>query len=492
MKKIPVIIVIAVIFAAQIISCDLFNDAVTSDGAVKEFNALDNKKGTFYTLKAKLLETGKYCTVWAETTAGVSSATAKKVADEYDTKIHLQMIDAFGIQNIKFDGYTFADTMAFADAAGDGDGKLCILLLDIKDNYKKGVNSSYIAGYFYPYDVFPQTGSFSNRRDMIYIDTYPGMEYQNTAFTTLAHEMQHMMNFMSSFLYRIYETKTGNTIFPMDTWIDEGLSAAAEYVYSGHTLDKINWYNQNGDIESNIKSLIDKGNNFFVWGNREDENMYANLDDYSTVYLFFQWLRLQSGGTDIYKKIISSQYYNQSAITSVFKSDRHGNSYSDWDSILKTWLAANYINIPNSQYGYMNDSALSNLRIPAAVSINSTILLSPGEGVYSLMGNSFGMPSQGTNVRYASLDKTGVVFNYEAGNGRVLLTYNSDTTFNDDYSKGNPENGATTGFPIAASVTAVSNARSALPKAPYRTGISDLFRKPLAFNPEDFKIRNEE
>ena len=60
-----------------------------------------------------------------------------------------------------------------------------------------------------------------------------------------------------------------------DTWINEGLSSAAEYVYKGsHITDKINYYN------ADPNTYIAQGLNFLTW-----LNYYEN---YSTVYLFFQ------------------------------------------------------------------------------------------------------------------------------------------------------------------------------------------------------------
>jgi hypothetical protein len=62
--------------------------------------------------------------------------------------------------------------------------------------------------------------------------------------------------------------------------------------------------------------MIHLGNTFFVWDNYTDPYdpyffSYFVLDDYSTDYLFFQWLRIQAGGsTAIYKDIFNSNDYD--------------------------------------------------------------------------------------------------------------------------------------------------------------------------------------
>jgi hypothetical protein len=451
----------ALLVVILFLSCDfLFDD--TNDSSVnfwaKDFSTSLQKN---YSLKAELVVTGKYCNVWVEKDNNTGKSQAKNIANAYDNKVHQQMINAFGVVNPSYNGRTFSDIMKFADWLGDGDGKLCILLLDIKDNYKKGGNESYVAGYFWAGNFFSMSGS--NYRDMIYIDTRPGMEKGiESAVNTLAHEMQHLINFVTTCVKRsVIENNVLIDIDPMDTWIDEGLSSAAEYIVNNeHLADRIRWYNENGNIEKGLNGLIDQGNNFYVWGNRMDETIYAVLDDYATVYLFFQWLRIHKGGLNLYRNIISSSHYDYQAVTTA--------TGENWDNLLKNWMEANYINDSAGIYGYNGQ-----IEITANYAPEETyeINLYPGEGVYSLTEAGDTMPAQGTNIRYAWLDRTGVNDNAVYAE-RALLTYNRNIELGDD-----PEIGIITGK-VPPSANIMSMARSAVPSnsGPFRVGAGDMLR----------------
>jgi len=469
------------------LSCDLFD---TTDSSTV-FYAKNITTGRDYTLKAELLASGAYCNVWVEKGSGVSKTQAKNFADRYDSEIHKQMISAFGIANPTFfDGRnnrSFSDIMKFADYLGDGDGKLCILLLDIKDSYKEGVNNSYVAGYFWAGNFFsPSQIPGSNRRDMIYIDTYPAMKSDiESVFTTLAHEMQHMINFVTSILLRADLYGEDAYIDVMDTWIDEGLSSAAEYIVGKkHLEDRISWYNENGSSRRNMKGLIDEGNNFFVWDNHQD-NQYAILDDYATVYLFFQWLRIQNGGNDIYRKIISSEYPDHQAVEAA--------TNVNWNVLLRNWMAANYIYDSTGIYGYKNDIPESGITINTVPSGMVSVDLYPGEGVYSVTDSTDTMPAQGINIRYAGLNKTSGVNDNNIYSSGVLLTYNINTVLIVEGANGKPmdsppETGTTTGK--AASVN-IAQGRSAVSSYSglYRIGIADLLSQ-YGGNRGDFTPRN--
>jgi hypothetical protein len=436
----------------------------------RKFWAQNAETNSFYQLDADLLTESKNCRVWAEKGAGVTTATANSVAKAYEEKIMPKMMDTFAYNGPISDSTTIIanNTLELAGWMTKDDGKLTILLLDIKDGYKKGVNDGYVAGYFwagnfYENNPLNQYTKYSNYCSMIYVDINPAVPGSEESNSTIAHELQHLMSFVHSNI-----TERRNLL---DTWVDEGLSAAAEWLYFGKQVDsRINWYN------NDRSTLIQKGNNFFVWDNRENENQYANLDDYATVYLFFQWLRLQSGSTDIYKEITLSDYYDHRAVTNAANEAMKGNGYDDWGTLLKTWLAANYINAPSGPYGYQNDSILKNIKAKTAPNGVTNISLSPGEGVYSLT-NNYNLPGNKQNVRYAGLDKSGkAISDTETFSGGALLTYNVNTN-----TKGRTESGTTTG--VAASYADADN--NALDRSvmgasfsgPYVIGFGDVLRR---------------
>jgi hypothetical protein len=328
----------------------------------------------YYKVESVLLAEGGKCIVWAEKSAGVSVAEGEAIAGEYDDHIYPIIMETFGPDNIN-------DIMKNYDM--DGDGKLTLLLLDIKDGFSG--SGTYTAGYFYSGDLFSlKSANYSNERDMIYVDTNPSNILSKESYATIAHELQHFINFSTRSFY-------GHS--SMDTWIDEGLSSAAEYVY-------LNRQNEERVFQFTHSDTVRQGNNFFVWGDRPDNV----LDEYSTVYLFFQWLRIQSGGREIYKSIFNSPLYDYRAVTEAISgSFAEALGSTGWETTLRSWLAANYINSPTGLYGYHGE--LPGLRVWALG--GKTQQLWPGEGVYSLAGDASGaLPSSGgPNIKYAGLRK---------------------------------------------------------------------------------------
>ncbi|MDR3356206.1 MAG: hypothetical protein LBO04_03355 [Spirochaetaceae bacterium] len=387
------------------------------------FYAVDLTTNTYYSLKADLLAEGNYCKIWVEQASKqyFTAAGAKKLAAEYDSNIYGKMLACFDIGKVNVDdNTTVGNILAAADWLTDGDGKLSILMLDIRDGYTPQ-SGSYTAGYFSPANFYKDGGFYrSNQKDMVYMDTYPAKPGSTESCQTLAHELQHLMNFITSFVVRV----DGNKVNLMDTWVDEGLSSAAEYLYLGSQVEgRCAWF------ASDPMGTIATGNNFFVWGNRNGTSI---LDDYSTGYLFFQWLRIQAGSTGIYKKIISSQHPDYRAVTDAAKEKISWFGGGTWDTLFESWLAANYINAGSEAYGYLNDSRLKQLHAKSAPSGTHYLDLLPGEAVYSKTATatttaSYRNTDSGTHIKYVGLDKNGSVDANNTYADGALLTYNSNT-----------------------------------------------------------------
>jgi len=418
-----------------------------NDSSTKRFWAINMTTDNFYQLNAqKLAENSDKCEVWVEKTNGatvVDTETANNMADAYNT-VYTKMMNTFGYQiNSPVLGYNLGtvNTMQIAHWFATGttsNAKLTILLLDIKDDYEV-YGDPYVAGYFYTYDLFENDPSYpqykSNELDMIYVDTYPAVPGSQDSNETLAHEMQHLMNFISSVVFRY----NGNTLNLTDTWVDEGLSSAAEWVYTEQHPD-VRWAYYNEDPSGLIAK---NGNSFFIWDNHGSESPLANLDDYSTVYLFFQYLRLQSSNpSDIYFDIETSTYSDYQAVTNAASiNSAHKNN---WSSLLRDWYAANYLNNASGLYGYKNDDTLKTIKAKLFPTTDTNVDLYPGEGVYSKTTTADTLPTDSTYIKYAGLSTSGAPSSSGTANG-ARLTYNVNTNKN-----GSSESGSTTG--IAASV----------------------------------------
>ncbi|MDR3192441.1 MAG: hypothetical protein LBT87_05200 [Treponema sp.] len=462
------------VWAFLVLSCPAETENGSYFGA-RTFWAKDLRTEKYYQTRADLLAEGRYCKIWVEQGPKAPALdVAEKIADAYDRDIYPNMIGTFSIDRTFVDeeGNTVAtNIMELADWFTDRDGKLNILFLDIRDGYTP--DGGYVGGYFWIGNFYQKNPAdlrqYSNEMDMIYVDTDPGKPGEVESNKILAHEIQHLMNFVTSTQIRINEKE--RLIYLMDVWIDEGLSSAAEYVYlNSHAVERYGWFNEDPE------GTIAQGNNFFVWGDRQGNSL---LDDYATGYLFFQWLRLQSGSRQIYKDIISSAKSDYRAVTEEADKAMPGMGYADWGTLLKTWMAANYINAPSGPYGYLNESPLSTVRAKTAPAGTTSLSLLPGEGVYSITSTGGSTYASGRYIKYAGLDAGGgEVSDAETFAGGALLTYNANTN-----PAGKGETGRLTG--IAAGIS-----RSGGDVSRHRSVGGGAWEGPVRIDARDMPARN--
>jgi hypothetical protein len=64
------------------------------------FWAQNLTNNNYYTVESVRLAEGEKCIVWAEKSAGISVATGKAIAREYDTTIYPIVVGAFGSEEI--------------------------------------------------------------------------------------------------------------------------------------------------------------------------------------------------------------------------------------------------------------------------------------------------------------------------------------------------------------------------------------------------------
>lgn len=374
------------------------------DKGNRGFRAQRATNGAWYTLEAKLLGEGTYCNVYVEKDCGVTQTEAQAVAAEYDAKIHDKITTGFG-----------------AHRDMDEDGKVTLLLLDIVDGYDPTVGA-YVAGYFDPAHMLDLTAnSNSNECDMIFIDVDPVEPGSEEFFTTIAHEFQHLINYSRTYMADGRE---------QDIWINEGLSSGAEYIYSGVvSQDRVNWFN------SDPLGTIAYGNNFFVWyGYWENEDPNTVLDNYATVNLFFQWLRIHaSNGTAIYKQILDSTNRDYQAVTTAAGSEIDS-VYGNWPLLLETWYLANFRCQSSGPYGY--EGLINTNPVYFNNFDDQECSLSPGEAIISALSAKAGSPAtwsppsgSGPNIQYAGFDYTGTdVDRTPSFTNQYAIVYNANTS----------------------------------------------------------------
>ena len=386
----------------------------------------------YYQDPATLVFTGSHCLVYVEnsTASSVPLTTAQNIADKFDNVI-------YGLDHTYFG--TESDL--------DGNGKVILFILDIKDGYSSSTGGGYVAGFFNPGDMYTtQSNSYSNHGEILYLDDNPASPSTDPGFyPTMAHEFQHMINYNEREILHSYS--------PEDTWINEGLSTAAEGLYDAqeqpygvpYDKNRVDYYNT-----SPYNNKIAAGQNFISWGARGDL-----VASYVTDYLFFEWMKQQvarttaTDGTQIFKQIIDSSGYDYTVVQNVFSSEMGADVPGSWGITLLDWFVANLLNKGNSLYGYYNDTTLFTLTPPTVPSTasGSTYTLYPGEGIY--VNSSSWNPSPSAPISYVGVNTTnGTVYTSSPYTGsNTIIAYNSDGTATDINQGQTPTGGTTATLP---------------------------------------------
>jgi hypothetical protein len=392
----------------------------------KTFWARDTSDN-WYTVEAVKGTDEGNCIIYADILETVSEATINRITDEYNDKIYGTITGAFGSA-----------------------GKVILLLLDIKDGYSGG-SEGYVAGYFDATHMYTKaTYSVSNEARMLFIDVDPGLKKLSQLYSTIAHELQHLINYSQTVL-----TKKSQK----DLWIDEGLSTAAEYICYPSDKSRIEYFNSSNTRDANGNyGTIAYGNNFFIWNGYWEQTYGDVLADYATAYLFFSWLGIHASNTGIYKDIINNSNGNYLSVTAA-ASSRIGSQFSNWETLLGTWMAANYYNSSSGVYGY---SGKIRTRVLVFTDTGHTAWsFSPGEGIFSKQSGSFSAgPNTGPNIRYRGLGSANSPpVEIPPYDGTTLLTFNANT--NKD---GHDETGYLAS--VAETGTGTGPALSVLPAGP--------------------------
>ncbi len=291
-----------------------FNSGTTQQ---KMFWAYNFRIQQHYSITATLRKTGNFTRIWVAN----ASWDSMYVNDNVLNILLANLEDYSGPTSIDpAKGIVEIDTMLFGQPPNyDGDGIVDFLVLNILDDFDPDQNSSFIAGYFSPTDQLDLP--YSNKMDLMYLDSYPGIFYNNSyrtepVLSTTAHEFQHLIH---------YHYDKSEVL-----WVNEGLSELAG-TYCGYGLDFPSLY-----LDDTNKSLVN-------WG--------GQVEDYARANLWTLYCAEQLGLAFI--KILTQNPlngipgFNDSVILS-------GNS-GNLDVIFSYWILANLINnrIVDHRFGYI-------------------------------------------------------------------------------------------------------------------------------------------
>ncbi|WP_342399973.1 Ig-like domain-containing protein [Weizmannia sp. FSL W8-0676] len=337
-------------------------------GDSKSFYVQNMETNEFSSISATLLYSGAHANVWVNNN-DITEDEATLLGKEFDNKIYRLDVDNFGLPS---------------DV--DQNGKVNILCYDIQDGFSG--SGGYVAGYFSPRDLYHY--SYSNESEIFYIDTYPLMGMSATkdvsqAYSTLAHEFQHMINFNQKVFVQ--------GLTDMDTWMNEGLSMAAEQIYTGAPLnDRIDYYNEDADIT--------KGHSLLYWDYEGD-----TLANYSLSYLFMEYLKAQCGqGNTIYKELISDPHTDYQAVQNIIH--KYIDPNLSFGQFMTDFRAALVLKEDTGLYGFKGDTAFDGLKVKTYS--GSSIHIKGGGSIVKALSSKddFQVPSdKGDDVTYTLLEK---------------------------------------------------------------------------------------
>ncbi|MGK9476562.1 FlgD immunoglobulin-like domain containing protein [Melioribacter sp. OK-6-Me] len=289
-------------------------------GSKHTWTASDLENNNFYNVPSTCRAVGNNCYIFVE-----DALWNKETVDQDAVNAVLNAFDKSTPANSTKGIYqTVVETFGNPPDV-DGDPKIIILILDIKDGYME--SGGYVSGYFYSYNEMPKSEpnySYSNEAEIYYLDgvqnkllTEAGL---TNAMSTTAHEFQHMVHF--------------NYISQQETFFDEAWSLAAEFI-CGYEI-----YNQNLYAQESDHYLLD-------W-RRDDNN--AVLTDYSRAARFSLYLYEQYGAS-FFKEYLNKKIKGFNGVSSTLSSFDNTLTSS---TLLENWFLANFINDRNvnPKWGY--------------------------------------------------------------------------------------------------------------------------------------------
>lgn len=286
-----------------------------------EWYALNFPTSNFYKVPSTCKKVGTNCYVFVENSSWgtrITQAAVDSVQKAFDERTPAN--SSVGIYK--------KDTDVFGTPPDvDGDPKIIILILDIKDSYTKA-GDAYTVGYFHGYNELPKsTNSGSNEAEIYYLDCNPlnltTTEGIKDGMSTAAHEFQHMIHWN-------YHHSPSQT-----TFLNEGCSLVAEY---------INGY----DFREQSRFANDTPQQLFQWRTGNDA-----LKDYSRAARFMLYYYEQFG-TEFLTKFVQSSLTDIQGINDALGrlSTRTLRTFAD---ILPDWYLANAVDnrTVNSKWGYL-------------------------------------------------------------------------------------------------------------------------------------------
>lgn len=352
------------------------NAARLAIGASHSFFSIDFKTHQQYTVKATLRAVGKFCYLFVEDSQWksrtVTAADVESMRRAFD-----DAVPANPAQGI----YQTETTLFGPPPDIDGDPRIYILLLDIRDG--GNVGGGFIAGFFNPIDQqrgvlqHPELGVpiRSNERDMVYIDTRPlnvgGREGQGV----LAHEFQHLIHWRHD--------------RDEETWVNEGCSDYAMFLCGYAARSHVEGFEKTPDV-----SLTS-------W----PKGIVSQLAHYGAAYLWMLYLHEHYGDSETIVAIVKNR---GNGIIGINNALRARGVLKPFSTIFADWKIANFLDDTEfalGQYGYRNlrlNTRVKQTHRSYPVTVDGTALPAYASHYIAFTPSSGG---SGLNLSFSASDK---------------------------------------------------------------------------------------
>ena len=294
-------------------------------GDRKDFFSVNFNTHEQYIVQSTLRAIGEFCYIFVEDSQWLRTVNEEKVRSVR------RAFDDATPADLNRGIYEIETELFGAPPDIDGDKRIYLLLLDIRDEGTRG--SSFVAGFFSPVNQHrgvlrhPEIGIpvRSNELDMLYLDTDPQNAGSEKAFGVLAHEFAHLIHWRHDADEAI--------------WINEGCAEYAMFVCGYQVRGHVSSFQQNPHI-----SLID-------W----PQGTRSQLAHYGAAYLWMLYLHEHYGGSQTIAAIVKDRANGISGIDNALHSR---GIEATFPVIYADWKVANYLDdteFADGQYGYQNE-----------------------------------------------------------------------------------------------------------------------------------------
>ncbi len=235
--------------------------------------------------------------------------------------------------------------------------KVNIVVADLYYDWEKTKeDNGGVFGYYRGVDFLKDYSS--NQDAIIYLDSYFLSKSPESIYSTMAHEFNHMLNFMNKGL---------ENNLKYSTWYTEMLSALADAMFENYLVENLA---EEQSITSSRIPYFNTWHNlgFSTWRSGADYCPYGDVYiSYGNVFAFGNFLAKNYGGFELIKEIATNRFVDEASVVQAVR-EIAGKSDITFKDILKKFSCVQITNC-------LDEDSLPTLNKKVAYSKNESIYL---------------------------------------------------------------------------------------------------------------------